>query len=131
MALDITRVSTTIEILVHHDLSGKGPWQKLPALQCDHYERSHVDSVPHGEVAVALQGPDEQDQEGFVHDELAQHSESLFFTLQFWSVPLQDRMIGDLRIERINVVKVLQCCSANSNMQQADLMPSRSVQKKD
>jgi hypothetical protein len=68
-----------------------------PALEGDHDERRHVDSISHREIPITFKGPDEQDQEGFVHDELAEHSEALFFALKFGSVPLQDWVIGDLK----------------------------------
>jgi len=69
----------------------------LPALERDHDERGDVDSVPHREVSVALQGPDEQDEERFVHDQLAEHAEALFFALKLGAVPLQDRVVGNLQ----------------------------------
>jgi hypothetical protein len=69
----------------------------LPALERDHDERGDVDSVPHREVSVALQGPDEQDEERFVHDQLAEHAKALFFALKLGAVPLQDRVVGNLQ----------------------------------
>ena len=64
-----------------------------PALQGHHDQAGHVDAVAHREVAVGLEGADEEEKEGLVHDELAEHAEALLLPYQVRPVPLQDAVV--------------------------------------
>ena len=61
--------------------------------------------IPHTEVSVALQSPDEQQQEGLVDDQLAEEPERLLPPLEVGSVaPLQHRVVLLAREQDLHAV---------------------------
>ena len=63
------------------------------ALQGDHDERGDVDAIAHVKVAIGLERADEEEEEGLVHEQLAEEAQRFLLALQFGALPLQQRVL--------------------------------------
>jgi hypothetical protein len=73
-------------------------------LQRHHYQAGDVNPVSHGEVAIALEGPHEEQEERLVHYELAEEPQALLLAHELGLLPLQDDVVVVRREEDIHGV---------------------------